>query len=124
MVKTDFMTLRDLNDDLSWFIIKAINKCAKREGNNFFPNVKGWDIDLGKDMDIKMSINGVDIDFIACWKDYEEAWNTGIMKKAKEMITNKMWNTFDGIRTKANVLEKYMKSKINELFPDLEGCED
>lgn len=120
MVKTSMMKLRDLNDDLSWFIIKAITKCAKREGKDFFLNVEGWDENLGNDMDIKMSINGIDVDFIACWKDYEEAWRIGVIKKAKEMITDKMWDVFDGISDKANILEKYLNEKIDEMFPDLE----
>ena len=122
MVKKDYKKLKDLNKNLADFLIHAITThTIKETGQAIFTNIKGWDkLNQGDGMKIKFSIDGVELDFIHCWKDYENAWDRGVMKQAKKMITDKMYDTFDGIRTKANVLEKYIKSKINELFPDLE----
>lgn len=113
------MKLRELNDDMSWFVIKAITKHALKNGKKFFGEIDDWGIDLGNDMDIKYSINGVELDFVECWKDYEKAWERGVKKKAKELITQKTWDVFDGIRDKASKLEEYLTEKIDELFPDL-----
>ncbi len=120
MVKTTFMKLKDLNNDLSWFIIKAITKHTKKVSKNLFPEVDGWDDNLGKDMDIKLSVNGVELDFIECWKDFEEAWEIGVKKKAKERFENSMFDVYKKLYDKVQSLDNYIDRKINELFPDLE----
>ena len=121
MVKKDFKSISDLNDHLAHFIIHAItNHTLKETGESNFRKIKGWEnINTGDGMDVKYIVDGVELDFFECWNDYEEAWNRGVRKQAKKMITDKMWDIFDGIRDKANTLEKYMKEKIDELFPDL-----
>ena len=121
MVKKDFKSISDLNDHLAKFIIHAItNHTLKETGKPNFRKVKGWEnINTGDGMDVKYIVDGVELDFFECWNDYEEAWDKDVYKQAKKMITDKMWDVFDGIRDKANTLEKYMKEKIDELFPDL-----
>lgn len=126
MVKAKYMKLRDLNKNLADFLIHAItDHTIKETGQPMFTHVKRWDkLNQEDGMEIKFSIDGVELDFIHCWKDYEKAWDTDVMKQAKKIITDKMWDTFDSIRTKDNILEKHMESKINELFPDLEDEDD
>ena len=124
MVKTDFMTIDDLNNEMGWFVIHSITRHALKNGKTFFGDIKEWGKDLGKNIEITYSINGIELDFIECWKDYEKVWSREIRKKAKEMITKKTWDMFNGIREKANKLEKHVKEKIDELFPDLINEDD
>ena len=121
MTKINYMKLIELNKHLSNFVIHAITQhTIKETGQAMFTHVKGWE-NLNQDggMEIKYSIDGIELDFIECWKDYEEAWEKDVRKQAKEIITDKMWKTFDGIRDNARILENYMKKKVDELFPDL-----
>lgn len=122
MVKKGYNEIEDLNKDMAHFIIKAItNHTLKETSQPIYTHVKGWeDLNKGENgIDVKYIVDGIELDFFECWKDYEEAWNKGVKKQAKKMIEDKVWDMFDGLRDKANILEKYMKEKIDELFPDL-----
>jgi len=115
--------LEKKNKDFAWFYIRALTMHSKKVGDGMFNSVIGWEDLNKKDIDIKLIINGVEVDFIDVWSSYVEAWERTTKKKAREIVRDR-FNKIDDLYGKLSNLDKYVKDKINELFPEIEDEED